>query len=492
MKSMKAMALFFLSVSALAGAGEAWCQPVSKAVNGDVGFVDKSSQVDALFALWSQGDSPGVAVLVIKDGKVVHRKGYGLANLETKTRISPETVFELASVGKQFTAMAIMMLAERGKLNYDDPLTKFFPEFPPYAQKITVRHLLYHTAGLPDYEQLYVQSGKVEPDYESAFGKTSWAFEPTSKDTHTLLSQQKLPRFAAGDEWDYSNSGYVILGQIIEKVSGRTFPQFLKETIFEPLGMKNTLVYDETKAKIPNPAVSYMQAGNELKGIRTNAMSLVYGDGNINSSVDDLAKWYRAIDENRLVKSATLRMAFTSGKLNNGASVGYGFGWYVGNSLGLLRMIHAGTWMGWRNEVAYYPEQNFVALILSNDGRFTRTDRSAVITRLAKIYLSDKMTFPAAVKISPEVLRQYVGKYEMETGETFEISFENDALTVKPSGLLPIKLVPESEVKFFVEGSEDDRYFFRKDEKGKVTGLTKQLSLAGYTKFAYSWARKLP
>lgn len=486
------MALTLFSISVLASAGEVWCQPISKAVNVGVGLADKSSQVDALFALWSQDNSPGVAVLVVKDGKVLHRKGYGLANLETKTRMSPETVFELCSIGKQFTAMAIMMLAERGKLNYDDPLTKFFPEFPPYAQKITVRHLLNHTAGLPDYEQLYIQSGKVAPDYESAFsGQTSWAFEPTSKDTLALLSQQKLSQFAAGDEWDYSNSGYVILGQIVKKVSGKSFRQFLKETIFEPLGMKNTLVYDETKPKIPNLAVSYMRAGNELKGTNTNALSLQYGDGSIYSSVDDLVKWYRAIDENRLVKSATLKMAFTSGKLNNGASVGYGFGWYVGNSLGLQRRIHAGTWMGFRNEVAYYPEQHFTALILSNDGRFTRTDRSAVITRLAKIYLSDKMTFPAAVKISPEVLRQYAGKYELETGESFEISFENNALTVKPSGLLPIKLVPESEVKFFVEGSEDDRYFFRKDEKGKVTGLTKQLSLAGYTKFAYSWARKL-
>ncbi len=485
------MALILLSVSVLASAGEVWCQPISKAVNVGVGLADKSSQVDALFALWSQGNSPGVAVLVVKDGKVLHRKGYGLANLETKTFVTPETVFDLGSVGKQFTAIAIMMLAERGKLNYDDALSKFFPQFPLYAKKITIRHLLNHTAGLTEYDQLFIQSGKVDRDYESSFGQKDWLFEPTSKDTLNLLARQKMLRFAPGDEWEYSNSGYVVLGQIVEKVSGKSLRQFLKETIFEPLGMKNTLVYDEIKPKIPNLAVSYMRAGNKLKGINTNALNLMYGDGGINSSVDDLTKWYRAIDENRLVKSATVRMAFTSGKLNNGASVGYGFGWYVGNSLGLPRRIHAGTWMGFRNEVAYYPEQHFTALILSNDGRFTRTDRSAVITHLAKIYLSDKMTLPSAAQISPEILRQYAGKYELETGESFEISFENNALTVKPSGLLPIKLVPESEVKFFVEGSEDDRYFFRKNEEGKVTGLTKQLSLAGYTKFAYGWARKL-
>ncbi len=486
------MALILLLVVVLASAAEVWCQPISKAVNGEVRLADKSSQVDALFALWSQGNSPGVAVLVAKDGKVLHRKGYGLANLETKTLVSPKTVFDLGSVGKQFTAMAIMMLAERGKLRYDDPLSKFFPEFPTYAQKITVRHLLNHTAGLTEYDQLFIQNGKVDRDYESFFGQKGWKFEPTSKDTLDLFAKQKMLRFSPGDEWEYSNSGYVVLGQIIEKVSGKSFHQFLKENIFEPLGMKNTLVYDETKPKIPNLAVSYMRAGNELKGTNFNALSLIYGDGGVNSSIDDLAKWYKAIENNAFVKASTLKQAFTSGKRNNGASVGYGFGWYVGNSLGLERMIHAGTWIGFKHQVAYYPEQNFVALILSNDGRFTRTDRSAVVTRLAKIYLSDKMTFPAAVKISPEVLRQYAGKYELETGESFEISLENDALTVKPSGLLPIKLIPESEAKFFVDGSEDDRYFFRKDEMGKVTGLTKQLSLAGYTKFAYSWARKSP
>ncbi len=451
---------------------------------------NRTAQVDSLFARWSNGISPGVAVLVMKDGKVLYEKGHGLADLRTKAPITPDTVFDLGSIGKQFTAMAIMMLAERGKLSYDDPLSKFFPQFPPYAQRITVRRLLNHTAGLTEYDQLFIRDGKIDRDYESSFGRVSWEFEPTSKDTLSLLAQQKMLRFAPGDEWEYSNSGYVILAHIVEKVSAKSFPQFLREKIFRPLGMTNTLVYSEGKPRIPSLAVSYMPDGGELKGINFTALSLVYGDGGINSSISDLAKWYRALERNTLVRERTIRQAFTSGRTNNGASVGYGFGWYVGNSLGLKRLLHAGTWIGFRNEVAYYPEERLVALILSNDGRFTRTDRSAIITRLAKIYLSDRMTFPTAVGLEPGALKEYVGKYEAESGQALEISLENNALWVKPSGLLPIKLVPESEVKFFVEGSEDDRYFFRKDGAGNVTGLTRQLSLAGYTKLAYSWAHR--
>jgi len=487
---MKVISSLLLYITLLLSPEELYSQPDRK-INDSIVIIAQSSQVDSLFTPWSKSNSPGVAVLVMKDGKVLHRKGYGLANIQTKTPVSPESVFDLGSIGKQFTAMAIMILAERGHLSYDDKLTTFFPEFPSYAGKITIKHLLHHTAGLPEYEKLYIQNRKVKPDYETAYKKTSWAFEPTSKDLLALISEQTLPEFTAGDEWDYSNTGYVILGQIVEKISGISLSQFMKVNIFQPLGMNNTLLYDETKPKISNLAVSYIWVGNEIKGINYNALSLIYGDGGVNSSISDMANWYRAIENNTLIKASTLKQAFTSGKLNNGANVGYGYGWYVSNSLGLERMIHAGTWIGFKHEVAYYPEQHVTVLILSNDGRFTRTDRSALITQLTKIFLSDKMTFPTAVRINPAILKQYTGKYESETGESFEISIIGGALNVKPSGLLPIRLVPESAIKFFVDDSEDDRYVFRKDDKGKVIGLMKQLSLAGYTKFAYSWAKKL-
>jgi len=454
-------------------------------------LANKSARVDSLFVQWSQENSPGIAVLVMKDGKVIYKKGFGLANMETETPITPETIFDLASIGKQFTAMCIMMLTERGKLAYDDPLSKFFPEFPAYAEKITIRHLLNHTAGFTEYAELYIQNGKIDSNYESPSNQARLSFQPTSKDVLNLLSQQNLLRFIPGDDWEYSDAAYVILGQIVEKVSGESLAQFMHDNIFKPTGMKHTLLVDETKPEIQNLAVSYMSVGNELKGTNSNPLSLIYGDGNVNSSIEDLVKWYAALDNNKLVKASTLSQAFTSGKLNNGVNTGYGFGWFVSNASGLERAAHSGTWMGFHNVVAYYPKEHFVALILSNDGRLTRPDRSVLINRLTKIYLADKMMFPAPVQISSELMQQYAAKYELEDGSQFDISFDGSALWIKSGRLLPVKLIPESEVKFFVDNAEDDWYFFVKDNKGKVLGLNSHLSFTGYTKLAYGWARKV-
>jgi D-alanyl-D-alanine carboxypeptidase len=174
-----------------------------------------AARVDALFAPWSKSDTPGAAMSVIKDGKVLLKKGYGLANLESKKPITPDTVFLLASVTKQFTAMAIMMLAERGKLKYEDALTKFFPEFRRHAEKVTVRHLLTHTAGFPEYDDLWVKNGTVDSDWPRSAKTKPSTFEPTSKDVMKLMAQQQL-EFTPGEKWEYSNSGYVILAQIVE------------------------------------------------------------------------------------------------------------------------------------------------------------------------------------------------------------------------------------------------------------------------------------
>ena len=170
----------------------------------------------------------GAAVIVIRNGQVLFEKGYGLANLETRTPIRPDTAFLLASLTKQFTAMAVMMLAERGKIRYEDPLTRFFPHFPLYAQKITVRHLLNHTAGFPEYDDLWIRSGKVDHDWPRSSATRPSTFEPTSRDALNLLAQQKSLDFDPGEKWKYSDSGYVILAQIVEKASGTSFGAFLE------------------------------------------------------------------------------------------------------------------------------------------------------------------------------------------------------------------------------------------------------------------------
>ena len=217
-------------------------------------IADNSSQVDALMARWSQGDTPGAAVIVIQSGKVVLERGYGLADLTKKARINTKTVFDIGSVSKQFTAMAVMMLVERGKLRYTDTLTEFFPEFQSDARQITVRQLLHHTSGIRDYTLVWGESKKLKGN------------EPrTNENAVKFLAGQQQLRFLPGQRWEYSNSNYVLLAQIVSKVSGEPFPQFVRENIFQPLGMYDSFVYAQPRATTREQATGYISQGGGFK-----------------------------------------------------------------------------------------------------------------------------------------------------------------------------------------------------------------------------------
>jgi len=325
-----------------------------------------AEKVDRLMAPWSQGGTPGAALLVIREGQIVLKKGYGLANLESQKPITPDTAFLLGSVTKQFTAMAVMMLAERGKLKYDDPLSQFFPGFPPYARKITVRHLLHHTAGFPEYEDLFLEGGKLDKDYPRSAKTPRSKFEPTSKDALALLAQVKAPRFAPGEKHEYSNSGYVLLAQIIEKVSGQSFAQFLRQNIFQPLGMNRSLLYDETRPPVPNVATSYTLKDGVYRDIDYTPLNAIYGEDNIYSTLEDLYLWDQALYTEKLVKVATLQAAFTPGKLNDGQVIEYGFGWRVRKFLGIHAVGHGGSWVGFKTVILRFPEQHLTVVMLAN------------------------------------------------------------------------------------------------------------------------------
>lgn len=453
-------------------------------------LAEKSAQVDALFASWPGGDAPGAAVVVVQDGEVLHRGSYGLADLETGAVISPGTPFRLASLTKQFTAVAVMMLRERGELDYDDPVSKFLPAFLTQPRTITIRHLLWHTSGLQDHEELFWKSGEIDGDYPRSSKLGRGGFEPTSKDALRIVAGRGL-RFAPGDEWEYGNTGYTVLAQLVERVSGKSFSRFLSEHIFTPLGMNNSLLYDETRPAMPGCAISYTFEGETYQDVDYTPLNQLYGHDGIYSTADDMVKWYRALASDELVAPPASEMAFASGELNVGAKTGYGFGWFVGNSLGLPRAAHTGSWTGFRNVAVYYPDQKLAALVLCNFDQFDDVARSAIACKLAKIYLSDKMSLPAAVDVEPQILRQYVGEYEVDRDCALSVTIEGDALWVKPSNLFPIKLVPESEVKFFVEEADSDSFFFHKDYEGNIKGLTRHLSLFGYSRDAYITARKV-
>jgi CubicO group peptidase (beta-lactamase class C family) len=310
--------------------------------------------IDSLCKRWLKGHDAGLAVLVIQNGKVVHKQGYGFASIDDEQVPDAGTIFDLASVSKHFTATAIMMLAERGKLSYEDPLTKFFP-FPEYAQAITMRHLLHHTGGLKDYFELHDDSG----DDTSRWGERE---RPTSADIVSALAQEPEPAFAAGERFDYSNSGYVVLAEIVSKVSGKPFPRFVRDEMFKPLGMARSHVNDGTGKKDENQAQGY----EDDEPFEGTPLDDAYGDGGVQTTLDDLVRWNAAMNANKLVSKKTQQAAWTSGKLNDGEETGYGFGWFVGGDDGDRWVNHEGSYGGFSTYYVKELDNDLAVLVLSN------------------------------------------------------------------------------------------------------------------------------
>jgi CubicO group peptidase (beta-lactamase class C family) len=304
----------------------------------------KSAQVDKLIRALAQRGQFSGSVLVAEDGRIIYQRGFGQADSKRGIVFSPQTPTYLASLTKQFTAMGIMMLAEQHKLSYNDPLSKYFPEFPSYAQKITIRHLLNHTAGIADYVGL----GLERPGL-------------TNKDVFDVLMRQDSPRFAPGEKWEYSNSGYILLGLIVEKVSGQPYRLFLKRHIFAPLGMNHTFVYDKSTPDVTARARGYNRFGDD-----SDYDLLTYGEGGIYSTVTDMFKWDQALQTEKLVKRSTLDEAFTCGKLNDGSLTNYGFGWAISEVNGEPIQSHGGRYGGFNTYIKRFPNERATIIFLTN------------------------------------------------------------------------------------------------------------------------------
>jgi CubicO group peptidase (beta-lactamase class C family) len=440
--------------------------------SGATSLTGKSSQVDRLLAPFNQGQTPGVAALVIQDGQIVHHKGYGLARLYTKEPIGPDTAFDLASMSKPFTAMAVMILAERGKLSYDDPLSKFFPDFPAYAQKVTIRNLLTHTSGLVD-----VISAK-------------WfrqGYEPTSRELAKLINQEPNLKSAPGEKFAYNNAGYLLLALIVEKASGQSFPVFMRDSVFKPLGMNHSLIWDETKPKVEHLALSYSPEDNSFKSIDYVSDKFLYGPKGVITTTTDLSKWNEALDSEKLVKVATLRLAYTPMKLNDGSESPYGFGWSISKDNGLAIIEHPGGYLGYRTDIRRYPNQHTTIIVLSNNAQVVS---QALAKSIEHVYLSDKMVAPAAkVTVDPTVLSSYVGKYEGDPTAMpnliIEISLENGELYITSPLRPKTKLLAQTPTEFIVSESSATATF-NKGENGSVMGLTLK------TRMGVINARRLP
>ena len=331
--------------------------------------------IESIFDDLADRDSPGLSVLVRRNGSTVFEHGYGMRDLATKSSIDSDTNFRLASCTKQFTAMAVMLLVHDGKLRYEERLTDVFPEFPDYGKAITIRNLLNHTSGLPDYESLM----------EVASPRSRWSNDKQihDEDVLALLETQQHGKFSPGKQWSYSNSGYVVLGLAVGKVSGKSFPDFLHDRIFEPLGMNHTLAYVSGINTISNRAYGYSREGSRFLRTDQSATSATLGDGGVYSNLEDLKKWDDALAHHTLISSDAMKAALTPAKLPDGSIPGwssdpddadtqvgkpvfYGFGWFLDDYRGRRRMWHYGETVGFRTAIERFTEDKLTIVILCN------------------------------------------------------------------------------------------------------------------------------
>jgi CubicO group peptidase (beta-lactamase class C family) len=345
------------------------------------------AKIDAIFAELKSNSAPGGAVLVLKDGRAVFARGYGGTDLRSFDRIDAHTNFRLASVSKQFTAMAIMLLVHDGKLRYDERLTDVFPDFPAYGRAISIRHLLNHTSALQDYEDLMSPDNSPSPEK---------ILQIKDAEVLALLERQTATKFVPGTKWEYSNSGYAVLAMVVEKVSGKAFGQFLRERIFGPLKMRNTIAYERGKNEVPHRAYGHSRKAAGWEETDQSPTSAVLGDGGIYSSLDDLTKWDDALRHHRLLNEAEMRPAFTPVKLEpagrrrygpalfRNKPAKYGFGWFLDPYKGHARMWHFGETVGFRTAIQRFVDNKLTIIVLCN-----REDLSAeaLSLKVAELYL---------------------------------------------------------------------------------------------------------
>jgi len=311
---------------------------------------------------------PGVALAVIKDGKTIIARGYGLANVEHQVPVKPETIFQSGSTGKQFTATAVMMLVEEGKLALDDNIIRYFPDAPPSWQNITVRHMLTHTSGMTDYPQDFdLRRDYTEDELYQRIKAIPLAFQP-------------------GEKWSYSNLAYVMLGILIHKVSGKFYGDFLQERIFKPLEMTTARIISESDI-VPNRAAGYLIVNGQLKNQDWVSPSLnTTADGALYLTIYDMAKWDAALNTEKLLKKSSLEQMWTPVKLNDGKTEPYGFGWALGQIRGHHFIEHGGAWQGFKAQISRYVDDKLTVIVFANQ---IRTNQARLAHGVAGLFNPD-------------------------------------------------------------------------------------------------------
>jgi CubicO group peptidase (beta-lactamase class C family) len=422
------------------------------------GFTDK---VDRIFSDWNTTSSPGCALAVVKDGRIVYEHGYGMANLELGVAISPQSVFDIGSVSKEITAMAILLLVEDGKLKLDDDVRKYLPEMPDYGSTITLRHMLHHTSGLRNYDDLFDLEGIPEADLT------------TDRDAIDLTVRQKGVNFKPGEEFLYSDTNFFLMSLIVKRVTGQTLRQFAQERIFSPLGMTSTHFHDDHTMIVPRRATGYApHSGGGFEIDMSNFEQV--GDGSVMTTVEDLFRWDQNFDHPVVGGPDAIRQLTTPGTLNNGQPIPYGMGLFIDHYRGLNWIHHAGEWVGYRAAFSRFPEQHFSTLLLCNCvGSMSPT---AMAKQVADVYLASEFTRAQTTNSARSVstvpasdLKPYAGTYWSEkNGALRKFMIRDDKLIMVAPGTT-YEMVPVGGGQFEAvepDSEHKDKYVFRSPSAG--------------------------
>jgi len=392
----------------------------------------------------------GASIAVIKDGKIVKAEGYGFANIELNVPAKPETVYKIGSVSKQFIASGIMLLIDEGRISLDDKISKFLEGTPETWKDITVRHLLTHTSGIvreaPGFDPMKVQD-----------------------DADVIKTAYPLPlRFQPGEKWEYCNVGYFTLAEIIHKVSGKPWPDYLKERLFAPLEMTATRTTTMTDL-VPNRANGYLwKSGSQQNA---DVFFALRPSGAFLSTVLDMAKWDAALYTDKLLKQSVREQMWTPVKLNNGTTNPYGFGWELSTRAGHRVVSHGGSLPGFRAALYRFVNDKLTVVVLTNSDN---ANPGPIAIGIADQYIPGLIPQRIAVKVNPKVFEAYAGKYQPNPALVVTVTPEGEKLMMQQGSGEKIELVPESESSFFMLSNREVSYSFIKDEKGQVTHLLVQ------------------
>ena len=425
------------------------------------------SKIDSIVSLHYSSNDPGISILVAKEGKAIYQKALGKSNLELNTPIQLNSVFQIGSITKQFTAVSILMLAEQGKLNIEDKIGKYIPEYAEVGKDITIHHLLNHTSGIKNKTPL------SEKNYTSRMDRSP-------KELITYFKDEPLA-FVPGEKFKYSNAGYILLGQIIETISKQSYGQFLQENIFDEIEMTSSY-YGNMKNIIPNRATGYKIKQNEFINADYMSLSLAYSAGAILSTTEDLLKWQNALLQNTLLKESSIKQAMTPTLLNSGKRIPYGYGFWF-SKLGNSPVIaHTGSTKGFTSIALFLPQENMYITVLTN---CNCKNVNNVAKQVAELFV----TSPGVNKVSAvtktteqekksiavpaEILNNYTGTYEVKPNVNLTIGLDNtnQLYLLAPGQTKKVELFAETQNHFFVK-IVDAEITFNKNETNNVISLT--------------------